>query len=142
MTGAKGEECFCLTCYFDTESFEYVRVYVASSFGDMMAERRAIMNHVFPRLVSRCMPLRLKVILVDLRCGLSEYAFSEMSKRNLFVLLREIDKCRPLFVAILGERFFLKIFPRFSLQSAFLLQIRRRTGRLHRSCRTGIPEQQ
>ncbi|OGD17713.1 MAG: hypothetical protein A2Y69_05625 [Candidatus Aminicenantes bacterium RBG_13_59_9] len=69
----------------------------------MHAERDYLVRFVFPELRSRCAKRRLHLIDVDLRWGVTE---EDTEKgRILEVCLDEIDRCRPFFVGLLGERF-------------------------------------
>lgn len=80
-----------------------LRVFLSSTFRDMHAERDQITRFVFPELRSRCLERGADLIGVDLRWGISE---SEAQGRGaLAICLAEIDRCRPFFVCLLGDRF-------------------------------------
>ena len=80
-----------------------VRVFVSSTFHDMQAERDALVKRVFPELRRRCRGLQVEFVGVDLRWGITE----EQAARGevLPVCFAEIEKCRPYFVGLLGDRY-------------------------------------
>ncbi len=80
-----------------------VRVFVSSTFRDMHAERDRLNRFVFPELRSRCAKLGIEFLGIDLRWGVT----AEDSRRrgSLNVCLDEIDRARPFFVGLLGERY-------------------------------------
>jgi hypothetical protein len=69
----------------------------------MQAERDLLVRFVFPELRERCARRRLHVIDVDLRWGVTEQESQHGGK--LEVCLDEIERCRPFFVGLLGERY-------------------------------------
>ena len=80
-----------------------VRIFISSTFRDMHAERDHLVRFVFPELRERCAKRRLHLVDVDLRWGVTE----EEAERGkvLEVCLDEIERCRPFFVGLLGERY-------------------------------------
>lgn len=80
-----------------------VRVFISSTFRDMHAERDHLVRFVFPELKERCRKRHVHLIDVDLRWGVTEED-SEQG-RVLEICLDEIERCRPFFVGILGERY-------------------------------------
>jgi len=80
-----------------------VRVFISSTFRDMHAERDHLVRFVFPELRDRCAKRRLHLVDVDLRWGVSE----EEAERGkvLEVCLDEIERCRPFFIGLLGDRY-------------------------------------
>ncbi|MEI7902822.1 MAG: tetratricopeptide repeat protein, partial [bacterium] len=80
-----------------------VRVFVSSTFRDMMEERDTLMTHAWPELRLFCRERQVELIEVDLRWGVTE----EQSTRRetLKFCLDEIRACRPFFVGLLGERY-------------------------------------
>jgi len=80
-----------------------VRIFISSTFRDMHAERDLLVREVFPELRRRCRPLRVEVVDVDLRWGVSE-AEAEGS-HALEVCLEEIRNSKPFFLGLLGERY-------------------------------------
>lgn len=80
-----------------------IRVFVSSTFRDLHAEREELVKRVFPQLRKLCEQRGVTWSEVDLRWGITE----EQSQRGevLPVCLAEIDRCRPFFIGILGERY-------------------------------------
>jgi len=80
-----------------------VRVFVSSAFLDMHAERDYLNRIVFPELRSRCVKRGAEFLGIDLRWGLTE---EEARRRGpLAICLDEIDRCRPFFLSLLGDRY-------------------------------------
>ncbi len=80
-----------------------LRVFVSSTFTDMRAERDELAIHVFPRLRRLCEARAVSWDDVDLRWGITNEQRAE--GQVLPICLDEIKKCRPFFIAILGERY-------------------------------------
>ena len=82
---------------------ESIRVFVSSTFRDMHAERDHLTRKVFPRLLSECMRRGADFVAIDLRWGITQ----EESAKGLSpsLCLREIDRCRPFFISLLGDRY-------------------------------------
>jgi telomerase protein component 1 len=80
-----------------------LRIFISSTFRDMQSERDYLVRVVFPELRERCARRRLHVVDVDLRWGVTE----EEAERGrvLEICLDEIERCRPFFIGILGERY-------------------------------------
>ena len=80
-----------------------VRVFVSSTFKDMMEDRDELMNQTWPKLRRICRERHVELVEVDLRWGISE----EQSERKetLKLCLDEIRSCRPFFIGLLGERY-------------------------------------
>jgi len=80
-----------------------IRVFVSSTFRDMMEERDELMTHTWPELRRFCRERQVELVEVDLRWGISE----EQSTRGatLKLCLDEIRACRPFFIGLLGERY-------------------------------------
>jgi len=80
-----------------------VRVFISSTFRDMHAERDYLVRVVFPALREKLLPHRIYLDDVDLRWGVTqEQADRDMA---LDLCLEQIDRSRPFFVGILGERY-------------------------------------
>src|SRR5947209_8017913 len=69
----------------------------------MTAERDGLVKRVFPELRHRFQERRIHLIDVDLRWGITQ----EQSERGetLSTCLAEIERCRPYFIVMLGERY-------------------------------------
>ena len=85
------------------QAWKTVRVFISSTFRDMHSERDYLVRFVFPELRERCVKRRLHLVDVDLRWGVTEKE-AEQGKA-LEVCLDEIERCRPFFVGLLGERY-------------------------------------
>jgi len=85
------------------ETWNTVRIFISSTFRDMHAERDYLVRMVFPELRERCAKRRLHLVDIDLRWGVTEEE-AEQGK-VLEIILDEIDRSRPFFIAILGERY-------------------------------------
>lgn len=78
-----------------------VRIFISSTFNDMMDEREHLMKVVFPELRRRCKARLVEITEVDLRWGIPETREDQVIE----ICLQEIDKSRPYFVGILGGRY-------------------------------------
>lgn len=80
-----------------------IRIFISSTFRDMMPERDYLINKTFPILKKYCYERGIILYELDLRWGISE----EDSKQGkvVDVCLREIDDTRPFFIGLLGERY-------------------------------------
>jgi tetratricopeptide (TPR) repeat protein len=85
------------------QTWNTARIFISSTFRDMHAERDYLVRVVFPELRERCAKRRLHLVDVDLRWGVTEEE-AEQGK-VLEIILDEIDRSRPFFIAILGERY-------------------------------------
>ena len=85
------------------QTWTTVRVFISSTFRDMGAERDHLVKMVFPELRERMARRGLHLVDVDLRWGITE-AEAERGKA-LEICLDEIERCRPFFVGLLGERY-------------------------------------
>src|SRR5687767_1290629 len=84
------------------------RLFVSSTFSDLIAERNALQKSVFPRLRELCRQHGCRFQAIDLRWGISEEA--ALDQRTMRVCLDEIARCRrvtprPNFIALLGDRY-------------------------------------
>jgi len=80
-----------------------VRVFVSSTFRDMAQERDTLAKQVFPSLRQLCEERGVVFTDVDLRWGVTDEEAAE--GRVLPVCLEEIERSRPYFIGILGERY-------------------------------------
>lgn len=80
-----------------------VRVFVSSTFHDLEREREHLVRKVFPEIRHYCRERAITFTEIDLRWGIT----SEDAARGKVITtcLDEIDRCRPFFIAILGERY-------------------------------------
>ena len=73
-----------------------IRVFVSSTFRDMIEERNALMTHAWPELRRFCHERHVELVEVDLRWGIAEEQSTR--KETLKFCLDEIRACRPFFV--------------------------------------------
>jgi WD40 repeat protein len=84
------------------------RVFLSSTFRDMLAERTALQERVFPRLEAYCRERGGRFQAVDLRWGISEAAGHE--RQTMTICIEEVRRCLEVsvgvsFVALLGDRY-------------------------------------
>ena len=80
-----------------------IRVFISSTFRDMQAERDVLVKKVFPQLRKLCEERAVAWTEVDLRWGITKQESSE--GQVLPLCLAEIERCRPYFIGLLGERY-------------------------------------
>jgi hypothetical protein len=80
-----------------------IRVFLSSTFLDMMQEREILVKKIFPQLRKLCEERAVTWTEVDLRWGITTEQAAE--GRVLPLCLEEIDRCRPYFIGLLGERY-------------------------------------
>ncbi|TFH54347.1 MAG: DUF4062 domain-containing protein, partial [Methanothrix sp.] len=80
-----------------------VRVFISSTFRDMVEDRNELMSHVWPALRKICRERAVEFVEVDLRWGVTEE--QSQRKETLRYCLAEIKRCRPFFIGLLGERY-------------------------------------
>jgi len=85
------------------QSWKPVRIFISSTFRDMHAERDYLVQYVFPELRERCAQRMLHLVDVDLRWGIAEDEGKQ--DKVLAICLDEIERCRPFFIGLLGERY-------------------------------------
>ena len=81
----------------------HLRVFISSTFRDMHAERDYLVKVVFPKLRRLCESRGVTWGEVDLRWGVPDEAAAE--GKVLPICLEEINRCRPYFISLLGERY-------------------------------------
>lgn len=79
------------------------RIFLSSTFRDFGEERDLLVRRVFPTLRGRLNDRCIELVDVDLRWGIT----AEQAERGevLPICLAEIDRSRPFFVGLLGERY-------------------------------------
>ena len=80
-----------------------VRIFISSTFRDFSDERDLLVRKVFPELRRRCRERQVELVDVDLRWGITEEEAHQ--GKVLPICLAEIDRARPFFMGLLGERF-------------------------------------
>ena len=80
-----------------------VRLFLSSTFRDFGEERDLLVKRVFPALRARLKDRFVELVDVDLRWGIT----AEEAERSevLPICLAEIDRARPYFIGMLGERY-------------------------------------
>lgn len=80
-----------------------VRFFLSSTFRDFGEERDLLVKRVFPALRARLKDRLVELVDVDLRWGIT----AEEAERGevLPICLAEIDRARPYFIGMLGERY-------------------------------------
>src|ERR1044072_8066437 len=84
-------------------SFRSFRVFVSSTFRDMQEERDELIKRVFPQLRKLCESRGVAWSEVDLRWGVTDEQKADGDV--LPICLAEIDRCRPFFIGLLGQRY-------------------------------------
>jgi tetratricopeptide (TPR) repeat protein len=79
-----------------------IRVFVSSTFKDMFKEREVLGKQVFPELRRKCRDRDVEFTEVDLRWGVSS---EKALDGAVEICLREIERCHPYFILLLGERY-------------------------------------
>ena len=80
-----------------------IRVFLSSTFRDFGEERDLLVRRVFPSLCARLKDRCVDLVDVDLRWGIT----AQEAERGevLPICLAEIDRARPYFIGMLGERY-------------------------------------
>eukprot|EP01127_Copromyxa_protea_P014003 TRINITY_DN3838_c0_g2_i1.p1 TRINITY_DN3838_c0_g2~~TRINITY_DN3838_c0_g2_i1.p1 ORF type:complete len:2315 (-),score=541.03 TRINITY_DN3838_c0_g2_i1:41-6064(-) len=79
------------------------RVFISSTFVDMHGERDILTRIVLPEIKERAKQRKVRVYEVDLRWGVTEE--ESQSGKSIQLCLDEVDRCRPFFIGMLGERY-------------------------------------
>ena len=80
-----------------------IRIFLSGTFRDFSEERELLVKRVFPALRSRLKDRFVELVDVDLRWGITEAAAQR--GEVLPICLAEIDRARPYFIGMLGERY-------------------------------------
>ncbi|MFH1198539.1 MAG: DUF4062 domain-containing protein, partial [bacterium] len=83
-------------------------IFISSTFTDMMAERDILRDFVFKELDEKLADRRVRLEPIDLRWGVETTTEQEKEQKELMVLkvcLNEIDRCKPFFIGIIGDRY-------------------------------------
>lgn len=80
-----------------------VRIFISSTFKDFVLERQLLATQVFPELRRRARERLVEIVEVDLRWGITV----DQAERGevLPICLAEIQRSRPFFVGLLGDRY-------------------------------------
>src|SRR5207248_370127 len=98
------------------------RVFVSSTFEDLIEERNALQRDVFPRLSQLCEAHGARFQAIDLRWGVRDEAV--LGQRMMEICLAEIERCKrtkikPNFIVLLGDRYGQSPLPACVLASEF-----------------------
>jgi tetratricopeptide (TPR) repeat protein len=82
-------------------------IFVSSTFRDMQSERDALRDFVLPRVNEFAEKYGRAVEIIDLRWGVDTAAVSEeeQNRRVLRTCLDEIERSRPFFLGLIGDRY-------------------------------------
>jgi tetratricopeptide (TPR) repeat protein len=80
-----------------------LRVFISSTFRDLQEEREHLVKRIFPEIRALCRERGITFTEVDLRWGLTEE--NVVLGQVIRTCLEEIDRCRPYFIGITGERY-------------------------------------
>jgi hypothetical protein len=80
-----------------------LRVFISSTFRDLQEEREHLVKKVFPEIRALCRTRGINFTEVDLRWGLTEedVALGQVIR----TCLETVDRCRPYFIGITGDRY-------------------------------------
>ncbi len=80
-----------------------LRVFISSTFRDLQEEREHLVKKIFPEIRALCRERGITFTEVDLRWGLTDE--DVVLGQVIRTCLEEVDKCRPYFIGITGDRY-------------------------------------
>ncbi len=80
-----------------------LRVFISSTFRDLQEEREHLVKKIFPEIRALCRERGITFTEIDLRWGLTDEEV--VLGQVIRTCLEEIDKCRPYFIGLVGERY-------------------------------------
>jgi tetratricopeptide (TPR) repeat protein len=80
-----------------------IRVFISSTFQDLQPEREYLVKKIFPGLRKLCRERGVEFTEIDLRWGVT--VEEAQQGKVVKVCLEEIDRCRPFFIGIVGNRY-------------------------------------
>lgn len=80
-----------------------LRVFISSTFRDLQEEREHLVKKIFPEIRVLCRERGISFTEVDLRWGLTDE--DVVLGQVVRTCLEEIDRCRPYFIGITGDRY-------------------------------------
>jgi len=87
----------------DFQENRQIRIFISSTFRDMMRERDYLITRVFPELRRYCEERDISLFELDLRWGVTQ---EESENQMAFkICLNEVDNTNPFFIGLLGERY-------------------------------------
>jgi len=87
----------------DFKENRQIRIFISSTFRDMMRERDYLITRVFPELRRYCEERDISLFELDLRWGVTQEESENMMAFK--ICLNEVDNTRPFFIGLLGERY-------------------------------------
>jgi len=88
---------------YDYKENRQIRIFISSTFRDMMKERDYLITRVFPELRRYCEERDISLFELDLRWGVTQEESENMMAFK--ICLNEVDNTRPFFIGLLGERY-------------------------------------
>lgn len=85
------------------DNLSTIRLFISSTFSDMQAERDCFNSNLVPKLRTLCRDRGVSFFSVDLRWGITSEDIA--NERLIPLCLKEVDKCRPFFLGIIGSRY-------------------------------------
>ena len=84
------------------------RVFVSSTFRDLIEERNALQERTFPKLRKYCQERGARFQAIDLRWGVSQEA--GLDQQTMSICFEELARCqemspKPNFIILLGQRY-------------------------------------
>ncbi|HET9136556.1 MAG TPA: tetratricopeptide repeat protein [Candidatus Kapabacteria bacterium] len=80
-----------------------LRIFISSTFHDLQEEREYLIKRVFPGIRQLCRERGVELTEIDLRWGLTEEEATQ--GKVIRTCLEEIDRCRPYFIGVVGDRY-------------------------------------
>lgn len=80
-----------------------VRIFISSTFRDLLKERRHLVDVIFPQLRHYFKKRQIDIAEIDLSWGIKEQ--DSKNGKTISLCLQEIDKSRPFFIGIIGSRY-------------------------------------
>lgn len=80
-----------------------IRIFISSTFQDMQEERDYLVKKVFPQLQYEAAKRDVSVVPLDLRWGITEE--ESQTGKVLQICLEEIERSKPFFIGLLGNRY-------------------------------------
>jgi hypothetical protein len=80
-----------------------LRIFISSTFHDLREEREYLIKRIFPGIRQLCRERGVELTEIDLRWGLTEEEATQ--GKIIRTCLEEIDRCRPYFIGIIGDRY-------------------------------------
>lgn len=86
-----------------TNSNNELRLFISSTFRDMQEEREHLVKKIFPEIRALCRARGITFTEIDLRWGVTDEHV--VLGQVVRACLEEIDKCRPYFFGLVGDRY-------------------------------------